>query len=171
MRIQLIAIDEQGYPAEGVGRLDEVAKQICKATLSLYRSAGYVSPWVGYLVTHDQRLVGACAFKSAPANVDGHGDSVEIGYLTFPSFEGKGIATEMVRELLRIARTAGNTRSDAPSQRPAPLTIIARTVNEENASNAILRKFGFQFAGERSDPDDGSVWQWELQLQSQLTDQ
>jgi RimJ/RimL family protein N-acetyltransferase len=47
------------------------------------------------------------------------------------------------------------------------LTIIARTLNEENASNAILRKFGFQFAGEHSDPDDGSVWQWELRLTDQ----
>ena len=153
MRIQLIAIDEQGYPAEGVGRLDEVAKQVCKATLSLYRSAGYAPPWIGYLVTHDQRLVGACAFKSMPAACG----SIEIGYLTFPSFEVKGIATEMVRELLRIARNA-----QPPQQ--SPLTILARTENEENASNAILRKFGFQFAGERSDTDGVSLWQWELPL-------
>lgn len=156
MRIQLIAIDEQGYPAEGVGRLDEVARQVCKATLSLYRSAGFSPPWIGYLVTHEQRLVGACAFKSAPAETDAQCSSVEIGYLTFPPFEGKGIATEMVRELLRIARAA------LPQQQ-SPLTIVARTVNEENASNAILRKFGFQFAGERSEADD-AIWQWELLL-------
>lgn len=157
MHVRLIAIDEQGFPEEGVGRLDEVARQVCKATLSLYRSAGFAPPWIGYLVTHDQRLVGACAFKSAPADEGAQRDSVEIGYLTFPPFEGKGIATEMVRELLRMARAA-------LPQRQRPLTIVARTANEENASNAILRKFGFQFAGECSEPDGSAVWQWELPL-------
>jgi len=157
MRIQLIAIDEQGYPAEGVGRLDEVARQVCKATLSLYRSTGYAPPWIGYLVTHEQRLVGACAFKSAPVDAGSQCERVELGYLTFPPYEGRGIATEMVRELLRIAR-------GGLAQRQSPLTIVAHTANEENASNAILRKFGFQFAGEHSDPDDGPVWQWELCL-------
>ena len=156
MHVRLIAIDEQGFPEEGVGRLDEVARQVCKATLSLYRSAGFAPPWIGYLVTHEQRLVGACAFKSAPVEADAQCSNVEIGYLTFPAFEGRGIATEMVRELLRIAR-------NALPQRQSPLTIVARTANEENASNAILRKFGFQFAGE-CESDDGAVWRWELPL-------
>jgi len=159
MRIHLIQIDQQGCPAEGVGRLDEVARQVCKATQSLYRSAGFVEPWIGYLVTYEQRLVGACAFKSAPADAGRAGSRVEIGYLTFPSFEGKGIATEMVRELVKIARGA------LTPARPR-LILVARTMNEENASNAILRKFGFQFAGEQADPEDGLVWEWELLLAS-----
>jgi [ribosomal protein S5]-alanine N-acetyltransferase len=154
MRIQLIPIDEQGYPAEGVGRLDEVAKQVCHATVSLYRSTRYLPPWIGYLVTHDQQLVGACAFKSPPLH-EGADDRVEIGYFTFPQFEGRGIATEMVRELLRLAHAS------APQ-----LTIVACTETEENASNAILRKFGFQFIGERNDAENGSVWQWELPPQN-----
>jgi RimJ/RimL family protein N-acetyltransferase len=154
MYARLIAIDEQGYPEEGIGRLDDVAKQVCRATVSLYRSGGFVSPWTGYLVTHDRQVVGACAFKSPPVQAGADAGKVEIGYFTFPQFEGRGIATEMVRELLRIAR------STAPQ-----LTILARTANEENASNAILRKFGFQFVGERLDAEDGPMWQWELSLQ------
>lgn len=43
--------------------------------------------------------VGTCALKSAP--VDGR---VEIAYGTMPSFEGRGIATTMARELVQIAR-------------------------------------------------------------------
>jgi RimJ/RimL family protein N-acetyltransferase len=150
MYARLIAIDEQGCPEEAIGRLDEVAKQVCRATVSLYRDGGFVPPWVGYLVTHDRQVVGACAFKSPPVQ-EADAGKVEIGYFTFPQFEGRGIATEMVRELLRIAR------GTAPQ-----LTVIARTANEENASNAILRKFGFQFIGERPDPEDGPMWHWEL---------
>jgi ribosomal-protein-alanine N-acetyltransferase len=151
MHVRLIAIDEQGCLEEAVGRLDDVAKQVCRATVSLYRSGGFVPPWIGYLATHDRRLVGACAFKSAPKEEGPDAGKVEIGYLTFPQFEGRGIATEMVRELLRVVR------ENAPQ-----LTVVARTANEENASNAILRKFGFQFAVEYRDPEDGLMWLWEL---------
>lgn len=153
MHVRLIAIDAQGYPAEGVGRLDEIARQVCHATVSLYRSSGFQSPWIGYLVTHNHQLVGACAFKSPPAQAADA--TVEIGYFTFPQFEGRGIGTEMVRELLRIARET------APQ-----LTVLACTANEENASNVILRKFGFQFAGERLDEEDGPIWRWELSPQN-----
>lgn len=151
MHVRLIAIDKQGKPQEDVGRLDVVAKQICKATAELYRDAGFVSPWIGYLATHDRQLVGACAFKSAPMKGESGAEQVEIGYLTFPNFENRGIATEMVRELLRIVR------STHPN-----LTVVAQTANEENASNAILRNFGFQFVGDRADADEGIVWRWEL---------
>ena len=151
MHVRLIAIDEQGCPEEGVGRLEDVARQVCRATVSLYRSDGFVPPWIGYLATHDRRLVGACAFKSAPRDDGPDAGKVEIGYFTFPQFEGRGIATEMVRELLRVVRAHASQ-----------LVVIARTAGEENASNAILRKFGFQFVGEYRDPEDGPMWRWEL---------
>lgn len=150
MHVHLIPIDRQGKPQEVAGRLDAVTKQVCKATATLYRSAGFVEPWIGYLATHDRQLIGACAFKSPPTRGEDGVERVEIGYLTFPNFENRGIATEMVRELLRIVRDAD-----------AGLTVVAQTANEENASNAILRKFGFQFVGERADPEDGAVWLWE----------
>lgn len=149
MHVHLIAIDRQGKPQEVAGRLDAVTKQVCKATAELYRGAGFVKPWIGYLATHDRQLVGACAFKSQPSRGEDGVERVEIGYLTFPNFENRGIATEMVRELLHIVQHTN-----------ARLTVIAQTANEDNASNAILRKFDFQFVGERAE-EDGAVWLWE----------
>ncbi len=151
MHVQLIPIDKQGRPPKGLGRLDMHAKQVCSATESLYRTAGFSAPWIGYLVAHDRQLVGACAFKSPPVPNETGPATVEIGYLTFPKFEGQGIATEMVRELLKIAH----------AQQPS-LTIVAQTEGEDNASNAILRKFGFQFTGAIDDGEDGTMWEWRL---------
>lgn len=149
MHVQLIPIDKKGHPTDVSGRLDMHVKQVCKATAELYRSSGFLAPWIGYLAVYDRRLVGACAFKSPPKK-DGDTKTVEIGYLTFPKFEGQGIATEMVRELLHIAQASDST-----------LTVVAETENEENASNAILKKFGFQFVGAINNPEDGELWQWQ----------
>lgn len=154
MHVQLIPIDKKGRPANVEGRLDVAVKQVCAATAALYRTDGFTLPWIGYLAVHDQKLVGACAFKSVPVK-NGARLEVEIGYLTFPKFEGRGIATEMVRELLWIAQDA---------RTESPLVIVAQTGNEENASNAILRKFGFQFVDERPDSDGEMLWRWELEM-------
>jgi RimJ/RimL family protein N-acetyltransferase len=157
MHVQLIPIDKQGRALDVSGRMDMHVKQVCKATAALYRTAGFVAPWIGYLAVHDRKLVGACAFKSPPVKEDDWA-FVEIGYLTFPKFEGQGIATEMVRELLNIAYAARS-----PMQ--PNIAVIAQTENEENASNAILKKFDFDFIGEQSEPDGSIVWRWELSLQ------
>lgn len=146
MEIQLIQINALGRPVKDAGRLDDLATQICGATARLYQNAGFAPPWVGYLAMQNGQLVGACAFKSAPA-----GGRVEIGYITFPDFEGRGIATAMVRRLLEIARC----------EQPE-LNVIAQTDNEENASNAILRKCGFRFAGAIDDAENGTLWEWQL---------
>ncbi|HEV7855968.1 MAG TPA: hypothetical protein VGO72_03310, partial [Herminiimonas sp.] len=45
------------------------------------------------------------------------------------------------------------------------IAVIAQTENEENASNAILKKFDFDFIGEQNEPDGSIVWRWELSLQ------
>ena len=135
-----------GKPVGKVGVLSDIARQVCAATTRLYTNAGFAPPWLGYLAQRDRKLVGACAFKAPP--LDG---KVEIGYLTFPDYEGQGVATAMVRQLLHIAKA---TQPD--------LTVIAHTANEENASNAILKKFGFQFAAVFDDTEDGQMWTWHL---------
>lgn len=71
-------------------------------------------------------------------------------YFTFPDHEGRGVATRMARELLRIARAAQAGHTAA----------IARTLPQENASTSILRKLGFQLEGELLHPEDGLVWKW-----------
>jgi RimJ/RimL family protein N-acetyltransferase len=152
MHVQLIPIDKQGRPQDVSGRLDMYVKQICKATAELYKRSGFAKPWIGYLAVHDRELVGACAFKSAP-NKNGASATVEIGYLTFPKFEGQGIATEMVRELLQIARATD-----------VGLTILAQTDDIDNASATVLKKSGFQCTGEQDDADGDRMWQWQLSL-------
>ena len=131
---------------KAVQHLGETAKEVCQQTAALYRSAGSFAPWLGYLVLENEIVVGTCAFRSPPRNRE-----VEIAYFTFPDFEGQGLATEMARQLIEIAQAT------VPGIR-----IFAFTLPEKNASNRILRKLGFGFAGETRDEDDRVVWRWEL---------
>jgi RimJ/RimL family protein N-acetyltransferase len=112
----------------------------------MYRRSGFEPPWVAYLVVDNERCVGTCAFKGAPR--DGR---VEIAYFTFPQYEGRGLATEMVKSLVAIAR----------AQTPG-ITVAAQTLREENASVHILAKLGFRRVGTVQDDDAGPVWEWHL---------
>lgn len=62
------------------------------------------------------------------------------------------MATRMVQALLRIAFDA------VPG-----LTIAAQTLPGENASTAVLKKLGFHFVAELEHPEDGKVWEWQLE--------
>ena len=144
--VELVAIDRQGQPAVAGLLLDDPARHVCMVTARMVEAAGFVPPWHAYLAHQNGRIVGACAFKAPPVN-----GAVEIGYFTFPQEENRGVGTAMVRGLLDIVRKT------APM-----LTVVARTRNQENASNTILRKLGFYFAGEHIDAEDGIAWSWHL---------
>ena len=73
---------------------------------------------------------------------------VEIAYYTFPHREGRGIATAMVNELTQRASRCVSR-------------VIAHTLPIENASAKVLRRCGYQRAGEVIDPEDGLVWRWQ----------
>ena len=105
-------------------------------------------PWGCYLASVDGETVGTCAFKGAP-DADG---VVEIAYMTFPAFEGRGHAKAMAAALVEVACGGGASLA------------IAHTLPEENASNGALRRIGFDYAGEVMDPEDGLVWRWERNL-------
>ena len=124
---------------------EALAREILAQTVDLLARDPRPDPWGSYLAREGDRPVGMCAFKSAP---DPHG-IVEIAYITFPAFEGRGHATAMAGALTRIAFEAG-----------APL-VVAHTLPEENASARALRRNGFAHAGETIDPEDGLVWRWE----------
>lgn len=111
----------------------------------MYEVTAFKPPWIGYLALAGEQIVGTCAFKSAPS--DG---AVEIAYFTFPGNEGQGIATVMARQLIDIAHAADRS-----------LKIIAHTLPEKNASNAVLSKLGFLLLGDYEDPVAGTVWEWE----------
>ncbi|GJM25582.1 MAG: hypothetical protein DHS20C16_19970 [Phycisphaerae bacterium] len=147
--MQLIEILENGLSAEPVGDLCDTANGVLRSTRELYGRVGFERPWVGYLAcandaSDSARCVGTCAFTSPPKS-----GRVEIAYFTFPDFEGRGLATKMASKLLEIVRTHDPT-----------LTVTAQTLPVKNASNSILQKLGFEFAGEVEHPEDGTVWEW-----------
>ena len=57
----------------------------------------------------------------------------------------------MARALIEVARAADRR-----------IELTAQTLPEPNASNAILRKFGFQFFGPVDISEEGKFWEWRL---------
>jgi [ribosomal protein S5]-alanine N-acetyltransferase len=104
-------------------------------------------PWAGYLATDGGEVIGTCAFKGAP---DAEG-MVEIAYFTFPPYEGQGYATAMARALLEVAMAAPEVR-----------LVRAHTLPEPNASTRVLERVGLRHLGAVEEPEDGTVWRWEL---------
>ena len=116
-----------------------------------YKRAGYNKPWIGYFATFDgNEIVGCGGYKGKPR--DG---KIEIAYGTFKNYEGKGIGTEICRQLVLLS-----LKTD-PS-----LKITARTLTENNASTTILKRNGFKYVGIVNDEEDGDVWEWEFQKTS-----
>jgi ribosomal-protein-alanine N-acetyltransferase len=145
--VDLLPINPDGSPAERVGFIAQQPQEALAATVKLYERTGFVRPWISYLATSGPLIVGICAF-AAPPKKRGR---VEIAYHTFKPFEGQGIATMMVSELVKIARTAD-----------PDMEVFAQTVAQGNASNATLRKVGFEFVGEFPHTEVGRVWEWRL---------
>lgn len=146
MKLRLIEIGADGAPARCPGHIPPAGRDVLEGTAMLYEATGFHPPWVGYLADRDGDIVGACAFKSPPQ--DGR---VEIAYMTFAEFEGRGIAAEMARQMVQMARQA-----------QPELVVVAQTAPQENASTAILRRLRFTFESEIEHPEDGRVWQWRL---------
>jgi len=149
--MQLVEITISGRPAHEVPALPEAALEALAGTAMLYRDTGFEPPWIGYVAVDEGAIVGTCAFKCAPC--DGR---VELAYFTFPGHEGRGIATRMCRELVSMARAA-----------EPGVTIAAQTLPEPNASTRVLEKLGFRWHAEIDHPDDGRIWEWRLESESQ----
>lgn len=143
--MKLIEIGENGGLLRDVA-IDDFLQEVIEATVAHYQCTGFVPPWVGYVGVDGEVPVGVCGFKGPPA--DGR---VEIAYGTAPGHEGKGVATALASELVKIARKTDDK-----------MTVIAQTLPEENASTSILKKLGFVMTGTVDHPDDGLVWEWEL---------
>ncbi len=161
--MRLIAIDEavlqaieagcESFAAHYQARLEanaELLREAVQQTLALIEASPRSMPWGGYLAIDAETavVVGTCAFKQAPTP-DG---TVEIAYFTFPPFEGRGYGTRMANQLISIAVSSPEIRR-----------VIAHTLPERNASTRILEKVGMRWVGEVIDPEDGAVWQWELE--------
>ena len=110
------------YPTEG---------DIVIAGLVAQTSVARTDAYVPYKITLRAlgQVIGGCGFLGPP---DATG-SVEIGYGLVPSQRGKGIATEAVNGLL-----------DAAWRDPVVKLIIAFTDRDNEPSQGVLRRVGFQ---------------------------
>ena len=82
-----------------------------------------IGPWGGFLAMIGNDIVGSCGFKGPPQQ-----GLVEIAYFTFPDFEGRGIATEMARQILRKAYESNSS-----------IRVVAQTEPRLNASTRSLQ--------------------------------
>jgi RimJ/RimL family protein N-acetyltransferase len=102
--------------------------------------------WLHFFLDGDGTLVGSGGFVGPPD--DG---VVEIGYEIAPGLRGRGHATAAARALIAKARDQGRVH-----------TVLAHTLAHVSPSTSVLRRLGFGFVGEFPDPDEGTVWRWEL---------
>ncbi len=133
-----LAADAPAVPAE--------LAAICRASAEHYCTVGYAPPWTGYLLAGDGTYFGGGAFVAPPE----HG-RVEIAYFTLPAHEGQGFATTTAALLVDLARRTDPT-----------LVLWAKTLPQDNASTAILRRLGFRQAGSTTDHEIGEAWLWIL---------
>lgn len=137
-------IQRDGSVADLPGPIPEAVRPVLATFAGMYDAVAYVPPWICYLVSEGDAVVGTCGFKGPPA-----GDRVEVAYFTLPGHEGKGVATRMTRRLLEMAE------AQDPSVR-----VAAQTLREHGASTRILQKLGFERWGDVDHPEDGLVWEW-----------
>ena len=124
--------------------------EVSPAWVAQMKASSTADPWThGFAVMHrvSGARIGSCAYKGPP---DPEG-VVEIAYGIDPAYQGRGYATEAARALIAFALDSGEVR-----------LVCAHTRPEKNASTRVLTKCGFEWMGERVDPEDGLVWRWEL---------
>jgi [ribosomal protein S5]-alanine N-acetyltransferase len=128
--------------------------EVSPAWLALLDGSSPADPWIhGFVMVHraTESVVGKCGFKGPP----GADCAVEIAYGIAPEHQGKGFATEAAAALVSYAFDSGQVR-----------VVRAHTLPELNASTRVLAKCGFRKIGEVIDPDDGLVWRWEKETET-----
>lgn len=113
-------------------------------SIDFYNRVGYVPPWIGYYVKHNNELVASVGFKGPPVN-----NTIEIAYGVFEAHQRQGLGKAVCKMLVDLAIKTDPT-----------LKITARTFSENNFSTRILEKNNFLLSGTVQDPEDGEVWEW-----------
>ncbi|WP_223606005.1 GNAT family N-acetyltransferase [Chryseobacterium sp. OSA05B] len=96
-------------------------------------------------------LIGWSGLKLLTQPVNGYKDVLELGYRFIPEFWGKGYALEAAEAALYLGFREMNAE-----------IIYACAHSENNGSNHILRKLGFEKTGEFGESDGICNW-YELQ--------
>lgn len=143
--VQLLPIQLDGSVTGHEGGIAPGVSEVLRNTVELYARVGFEPPWISYLAFVDSLPVGICSFKSPPVD-----DRVEIAYLTFPGFENRGVATDMVSQLVAIAQSTTVS------------CIAAQTLPERSASHRVLEKLGFRAVELVDHPEDGRVLEWHV---------
>ncbi len=103
-----------------------------------------------FVLTEPRILVGFGGFKGPP-----HEGVVELGYAIAPGFEGRGLATAAVREMVREAFEERGVRR-----------IRAHTLAEPGASARVLEKSGFVYGGQAPGHEVVRTWRFHLERPS-----
>jgi ribosomal protein S18 acetylase RimI-like enzyme len=102
-----------------------------------------------WLMVAAGEVVGLISLKHRPVD----GTPTEIGFGVAPARRGRGHATAAIRELASLLPSDGVR---------GPLTAETRTDN--HASQRALAKAGFRQVATRTDPEDGDLLVWTLDL-------
>jgi ribosomal-protein-alanine N-acetyltransferase len=78
-------------------------------------------------------------------NINKENKYAEVGYELLPKFQGKGIMTSALREIINLAFTELNIE-----------TIEALTHSENLPSRKLLEKFDFKLMSGKTDPDNSN---------------
>jgi [ribosomal protein S5]-alanine N-acetyltransferase len=100
-----------------------------------------------FVLRDPRTVVGFGGFKGPP-----QAGAVELGYAIAPDWQGRGLATAAVRELLSDAFGA-----------PDVQRVTARTLAEPGPSVRVLEKNGFANDGEVGDREVGTAWHFHLE--------
>jgi len=131
-------------------------RPLVEQSLAFYDRIAATQPWTGYLAVTDEiseyempAIVGLGGFKGNPDAES----AVEIAYHTLPEYESRGIGTRLAAELVNVAKSG-----------PDVQRVMAHTLPKRNASCRILERNNFECEGEVEDPEDGTVWRWQLRV-------
>jgi len=98
----------------------------------------------------DGVMVGHAGFHGPPGSHELAPGTAELGYTVFPSYRGRGYATEAAVALMEWAEGEGARR------------FVASVAPGNEPSLAIVRKLGFVQTGEQWDEEDGLELVFEL---------
>ncbi len=97
-------------------------------------------------VTDENQAVGSGGFRGQPEN-----GRVEVGYGVAKSFQGQGVATRAIAQVVEFAFKVEQN-----------CEVFAETSVTNIASRRVVEKVGFQPIGQRDTASDGVVDQWLL---------
>ncbi|WP_375181566.1 GNAT family N-acetyltransferase [Chryseobacterium sp.] len=117
----------------------------------------YLDNGVGRLAVIEKEsglLIGWSGLKLITQEINGYNNIYDLGYRFIPEYWGKGYALESAKASLDFGF------NDLKAE-----TIYAHAHSENEGSNHILRKLGFEKTGEFTGPDGICFW-YELQHQN-----